>query len=124
VKPRRGTTSKPDTLARRVYAVQNQSKRCKRPTDASRAPCQLHAVPETSGVRRRTRRESPNRWRTRIAAFLLAGFSLLTALAFHDNFANQPQAIEFLKDVSIAGVLLVLFVNGAGPLGIDHRRSR
>jgi putative oxidoreductase len=61
-------------------------------------------------------------WRTRVAAILLAGFSLLTALVFHHNFADQTQTVEFLKDVSIAGALLLLAVNGAGTVSLDHRR--
>src|SRR5580704_7062768 len=36
-------------------------------------------------------------WKTRIVAVLLAGFSLLTAIVFHHNFADQMQMIEFLK---------------------------
>jgi putative oxidoreductase len=63
-------------------------------------------------------------WRTRVAAFILAGFSLLTALVFHHNFADQTQTIEFLKNVSIGGGLLLLVVNGAGIVSIDHRRGR
>ena len=63
-------------------------------------------------------------WHTRIAAFLLAGYSLLTALIFHANFADQIQMIMFLKNVSIAGGLLLLVGNGAGPLSLDRRRAR
>jgi putative oxidoreductase len=59
-------------------------------------------------------------WKTRIVAVLLAGFSLLTAIVFHHNFADQMQMIEFLKDVSIAGGLLLLVAKGAGPLSIDR----
>jgi putative oxidoreductase len=62
-------------------------------------------------------------WNTRIVAFLLAGFSLLSALAFHRNFADQAQMINFLKNVSIAGGFLLLVANGAGPLSIDRRSS-
>src|SRR5579863_9052333 len=32
-------------------------------------------------------------WHTRIAAFLLAGFTMLAALLFHNNFADQTQMI-------------------------------
>jgi putative oxidoreductase len=60
-------------------------------------------------------------WKTRIAAFLLAGFSLLTALTFHNNFADQTQMIMFLKNLSIAGGFLLLVANGAGPLSLDRR---
>jgi putative oxidoreductase len=60
-------------------------------------------------------------WQTRIVALLLAGYTLLTALIFHANFADQIQMIMFLKNVSIAGGLLLLVANGAGPLSIDRR---
>lgn len=57
---------------------------------------------------------------TRITAFLLAGYSLLTALIFHHNCADQIQMIMFLKYVSIAGAFLLLVGNGAGPLSLDR----
>jgi putative oxidoreductase len=60
-------------------------------------------------------------WQTRIAAFLLAGYSLLTALVFHNNFADQMQMIMFLKNVSIAGGFLLLVAHGAGALSLDRR---
>lgn len=63
-------------------------------------------------------------WNTRIAAFLLAGFTLLAGVIFHNNFGDQIQMIMFLKDVSIAGAFLMLVANGAGPLSLDHRRAR
>ena len=63
-------------------------------------------------------------WQTRIAALLLAGYSLLAALIFHTNFADQIEMIMFLKNVSIAGGFLLLVGNGAGPLSLDRRRSR
>ena len=51
-------------------------------------------------------------WKTRVAAALLAGFSLLAAFLFHNNFADQIQMIMFLKNVSIAGGFLLLVANG------------
>ena len=62
-------------------------------------------------------------WNTRTVAFLLAGFSVLSAIVFHRNFADQAQMINFLKNVSIAGGFLLLVANGAGPLSIDRRSS-
>ena len=59
-------------------------------------------------------------WQTRITAFLLAGFTLLSALLFHNNFADQVQSILFLKNVSIAGGFLVLVANGAGAFSLDR----
>lgn len=62
-------------------------------------------------------------WQTRIAAFLLAGFTLLSALLFHLDFANQMQAIMFMKNVSIAGGLLLLVAHGAGAYSVDKRAT-
>ena len=63
-------------------------------------------------------------WKTRIVAFLLAGYSLLTAILFHSNFGDQIEMVMFLKNVSIAGGLLLLVANGAGPLSLDRRAAR
>lgn len=63
-------------------------------------------------------------WHTRIAAFLLAGFTVLAAALFHNNLGDQTQMIMFLKDVSITGAFLMLVANGAGPLSLDYRRAR
>ena len=60
-------------------------------------------------------------WKARVAAFLLAGYAVLTALIFHHNLADQAQMIMFFKDLSIAGGLLLLVANGAGPLSLDRR---
>ncbi len=60
-------------------------------------------------------------WQTRIAAFLLAGFTLLSAALFHNNFGDQIQAIMFFKNVAIAGGFLLLVANGAGAISIDRR---
>lgn len=63
-------------------------------------------------------------WKTRIAAFLLAGYTLLAALIFHSHFADQEQLINFWKNVAIAGGLLQLVVHGAGLLSLDQRFGR
>jgi putative oxidoreductase len=63
-------------------------------------------------------------WKARITAFLLAGFTLLRALFFHNNLGDQTQALLFLKNVSITGAFLLLLANGAGPLSIDNRLKR
>jgi putative oxidoreductase len=63
-------------------------------------------------------------WNTRIVALLLAGFSLVAAIAFHRNFADPMQMANFLKNVSIAGGFLLLVANGPGPISIDERVSK
>ena len=63
-------------------------------------------------------------WKTRIVAFLLAGFTLLSAIFFHSNFANQVEMIMFLKNVSIAGGFLLLVAHAAGPFSLDRRAAK
>ncbi len=61
-------------------------------------------------------------WQTRIAAWALAVFTLLAAILFHNDFGNQMQMIMFLKNLSIAGGLLIVAANGAGAFSLDARR--
>ena len=60
-------------------------------------------------------------WKTRIAAFLLAGFTLVAAVIFHSNFGDQIQMVMFFKNVAIAGGFLMLMANGAGRYSLDAR---
>jgi putative oxidoreductase len=62
-------------------------------------------------------------WQTRVTAFLLAGFTLLSAVLFHNNLGDQVQSIMFLKNVAIAGGFLILVAHGAGPLSVDRIRQ-
>jgi putative oxidoreductase len=61
---------------------------------------------------------------TRLFSILLAGFCLLTAILYHNNFADQMQAAMFLKNVAIAGGFLMLAANGPGALSVDARLRR
>jgi putative oxidoreductase len=63
-------------------------------------------------------------WHTRTAAFLLAGFSLLSALLFHFDFSDQVQMIMFMKNLSIAGGFLMIVALGAGAYALDNRAGR
>ncbi|HYB50118.1 MAG TPA: DoxX family protein [Burkholderiaceae bacterium] len=60
---------------------------------------------------------------TRWVAVALAGFTVLTAVFFHENFADQVQQIMFLKNLSITGGFLLLVANGAGGWSLDARRG-
>ncbi len=50
---------------------------------------------------------------TRHAALLLAGFCLLTAVVFHRAFDEPLQMVMFLKNLAMAGGLLLLARTGA-----------
>jgi putative oxidoreductase len=62
-------------------------------------------------------------WKIRYAAFALAGFTILSALMFHLNFADQIESIMFMKNLAIAGGLLLLVNHGAGELSLDSKMS-
>ena len=61
-------------------------------------------------------------WHARLASFLLAGFSLLSGLLFHANFADPVQTILFMKNVALAGGFLMIVSHGAGPFSVDNLR--
>ncbi len=56
-------------------------------------------------------------FQTRFAAFGLAVFSLITAFIFH---GGAEDAINLMKNLSIAGGLFFVMLHGAGKLSIDH----
>jgi len=58
---------------------------------------------------------------SRWAALALAGFSLLTAVFFHLDFGNQAQAIQFWKNLSVAGGMLMIFANGPGKYALNDK---
>ena len=62
-------------------------------------------------------------WHTKITAFLLAGFSIISALIFHSDFSNQVEMIMFMKNFAIAGGFLILVANGAGNYSLDNRKG-
>lgn len=63
-------------------------------------------------------------WQARIAAFLLAGFTLIAGVLFHGDLNDQMQSILFWKNVAIAGGFLFIVANGAGPWSVDARVGR
>ncbi|MBY4678040.1 DoxX family protein [Marinobacterium arenosum] len=63
-------------------------------------------------------------YQVRVAAFLMAGFTLLTGLIFHNNLADQTEFLMFFKNLAITGGLLAYSVNGAGRLSLDRYLQR
>lgn len=58
-------------------------------------------------------------YQTRIAAFLLGGFTFLAAIIFHSDFSQQMQMILFMKNLAISGAFLLLFVHGPGQWAVN-----
>ena len=63
-------------------------------------------------------------YHVRPIALALAVFSVVAAVSFHSNFADQNQMIHFLKDVMLAGGLLQIVAFGAGAISIEQWRQR
>lgn len=57
----------------------------------------------------------------RVTAVALAVFSIVAAIVFHSDFADQNQMIHFLKNLALAGGLLQVAAFGAGRLSIDRK---
>jgi putative oxidoreductase len=63
-------------------------------------------------------------WNARLAALALSLFCISTALIFHSQFGDPNEAIQFWKDLAIAGGLLILAAHGAGAFSLDsHLRK-
>lgn len=58
-------------------------------------------------------------YQTKIAALLLAGFTLLAAIIFHSDFSQPMQSILFSKNLAITGAFLLLFAHGAGDWTVN-----
>lgn len=63
-------------------------------------------------------------WKARVAAFLLAGFSLVSAVLFHADFSDQMQTIMFMKNLALAGGFLFIVAHGAGAWSVDNGGGR
>ena len=60
---------------------------------------------------------------TRMTALALGAFTVLSAVLFHADFADQMQQIMFMKNLAIAGGFLFLAVADAGAWSVDARRA-
>lgn len=63
-------------------------------------------------------------WNARLAALALSLFCISTALIFHNQFGDSNEAIQFWKDLAIAGGLLILATHGAGTFSLDSRLGK
>lgn len=68
-------------------------------------------------------------FQARVAAFLLAGFTVLSGLLFHllpsfgmEGMAAQGEITSFLKNLAIAGGLGLVTIFGAGAWSVDGWR--
>ena len=60
-------------------------------------------------------------YKTRLSAFLLSGFCLLTAIIFLTDFGSQSEINNFLKNIGLAGGFLLLAANGPRAFSLDNK---
>jgi putative oxidoreductase len=63
-------------------------------------------------------------YQTRLVAFALAAFCVISAALFHRHFADQIQMIMFLKNLAMAGGFLLLASTGATAYALDRAGRR
>jgi len=59
-------------------------------------------------------------YKTKWAALVMALFTFTVAIIFHTDFSEGMQMILFLKDLAIAGGLMMVFVYGPSKISLDH----
>tara|TARA_Y100000590_G_scaffold444330_1_gene574934 strand:- start:653 stop:1045 length:393 start_codon:yes stop_codon:yes gene_type:complete len=59
-------------------------------------------------------------YKTKWVAAVLALFTFTVAVIFHTNFNEDMQLISFLKDLAIAGGLIIVICNGSGKFSLDY----
>ncbi len=62
-------------------------------------------------------------FKTQISAFLLAIFSIATALIFHFDISNQMQVIALLKNFGLAGGFIFIAINGPKDWAVDKTKK-
>jgi putative oxidoreductase len=58
-------------------------------------------------------------FQTRLVAFARAGFCVVSAALFHNQFGDRMQMINFMKNLAMAGGLLQVVAFGAGSFSLD-----
>ena len=59
-------------------------------------------------------------YKTKLAAFVMALFTFAVAIIFHTDFSKGMEMVFFLKDLAIAGGLMMVFVYGPSKISLDH----
>ena len=63
-------------------------------------------------------------FKARLVAILMVGFSIVSALIFHQFWIDESQMNPFMKNIAMAGGFLMIFAHGAGAYSIDNSNTR
>ena len=59
-------------------------------------------------------------YKTRLAALVLALFTLTVTIIFHTDFDDGMQLISFLKNLAITGGFMIVIAYGSNKFSLDH----
>lgn len=62
-------------------------------------------------------------YRSKLLSIVLAGFTVATALLFHNDLGDPNQMMHFLKNLAITGGLLQIAAFGGGSVSVGARRT-
>lgn len=62
-------------------------------------------------------------FKARLVAILMAGFSIVSALLFHQFWIDESQMNSFMKNIAMAGGFLMIFTHGPGAYSIDNSHT-
>ena len=62
-------------------------------------------------------------FKARLVAILMAGFSIVSALLFHQFWIDESQMNPFMKNIAMAGGFLMIFAHGPGSYSIDNSHT-
>ncbi|MGP5537849.1 DoxX family protein [Psychrobacter glacincola] len=63
-------------------------------------------------------------FKARLVSIVMAGFSVVSALLFHQFWIDESQMNPFMKNIAMAGGFLMIFAHGAGAYSIDNSNHR
>ena len=63
-------------------------------------------------------------WQTKILSLFFFAFCILTAIIFHSDLSNRMEQIIFMKNMSMAGGFLILFLHGGGDYSLERLLKR
>ena len=63
-------------------------------------------------------------FKARLVSIVMAGFSVVSALLFHQFWIDESQMNPFMKNIAMAGGFLMIFAHGAGAYSIDNSNTR
>ena len=63
-------------------------------------------------------------YKTKISSIMLAGFCIVTALIFLNDFSEQSQLNGFFKNIGLSAGFLFLAINGSKKFSLDYKLAK